>query len=98
MTSIQDTSSTLTAAEAQRRGRRSRMAIVESDHQDKTIKVRIDRSMKHPKYGKYMKRKSILHVHDEKNEAKAGDWVEIVECRPISKLKSWRLARVLRKA
>jgi small subunit ribosomal protein S17 len=98
MTSTQDTPAPSTASDAQRRGRRSRLAIVESDHQDKTIKVRIDRSMKHPKYGKYLKRKSILHVHDEKNEAKAGDWVEIVECRPISKLKSWRLARVLRKA
>ena len=96
MATMQDTQGTSTTTA--RVGRRSRMAIVEADHQDKTIKVRIDRSMKHPKYGKYLKRKSILHVHDEKNEAKAGDWVEIVECRPISKLKSWRLARVIRKA
>ena len=95
MATMQDTQAPSTTA---RTGRRSRTAIVEADHQDKTIKVRIDRSMKHPKYGKYMKRRSILHVHDEKNEAKAGDWVEIVECRPISKLKSWRLARVIRKA
>lgn len=96
MTTMQDTQASSTAPAA-RRGRRSRMAVVESDKQDKTIRVRIDRSMKHPKYGKYLKRRCILHVHDEKNEAKVGDVVEIVECRPISKLKSWRLAKVLRK-
>ncbi len=93
MTTMQDTQ----ASSATRRGRRSRMAVVEGDKQDKTIRVRIDRSMKHPKYGKYLKRRCILHVHDEKNEAKVGDVVEIVECRPISKLKSWRLAKILRK-
>lgn len=97
MTTMQDTQTSSAAPEA-RRGRRSRLAVVESDHQDKTIKVRIDRSVKHPKYGKYLKRRSMLHVHDEKNEAKAGDVVEIVECRPISKLKTWRLAKIVRKA
>lgn len=77
--------------------RRVRIAIVEGDKRDKTIKVRIDRLMKHPKYGKYLRRRSVLHVHDEKNEARVGDVVEIVECRPISKTKSWRLARVVRR-
>jgi small subunit ribosomal protein S17 len=98
MTTMQNTQASSTTATLNRTERRTRTAVVESDLQDKTIKVRIDRSMKHPKYGKYLKRKSILHVHDEKNEAKVGDVVEIVECRPISKLKSWRLARVVRAA
>jgi len=68
---------------------------VESDVRDKTIRVRIDRQLRHPKYGKQLRRKTILHAHDEKNEAKVGDRVEIVECRPISKTKSWRLSRLL---
>lgn len=82
----------------QRKGRRSRIAIVDTDKRDKTIKVRIDRLVKHAKYGKYQRRRSVLHVHDEKNEAKAGDVVEIVECRPISKTKSWRLSKIIRHA
>jgi len=98
MTTMPDTQDSSAMQAAARRERRTRTAVVEADRQDKTIKVRIDRSMKHPKYGKYLKRKSILHVHDEKNEAKIGDVVEIVECRPVSKLKSWRLARIVRKA
>lgn len=81
-----------------RKGRRTKIAVVESDRGDKTLRVRIDRLVQHPKYGKYQRRKSVLHVHDEKNEAKAGDVVEIMECRPISKTKSWRLVRVVRKA
>ena len=86
------------APEKARRGRRTRLAVVEGDSRDKTIKVRIDRLMRHTKYGKYLKRRSVLHAHDEKNEAKVGDVVEIEECRPISKTKSWRLAKILRKA
>ncbi|MFQ5500700.1 MAG: 30S ribosomal protein S17 [Phycisphaerae bacterium] len=81
-----------------RSARRSRIGVVESDARNKTIKVRIDRLMRHPKYGKYLKRKTILHAHDEKNEAICGDVVEIVECRPISKTKSWRLLKRVRKA
>jgi small subunit ribosomal protein S17 len=53
--------------------------------------------MRHPKYGKYLKRRIMLHAHDEKNEAKVGDVVEIMECRPLSKSKSWRLVNILRK-
>jgi small subunit ribosomal protein S17 len=54
-----------------------------------------DRLVRHPKYGKLLRRKTVLHAHDEKNEAKVGDRVEIVECRPISKTKSWRLSRLI---
>ncbi len=77
--------------------RRSRIGVVESDRCQKTIKVRIDRLMKHPKYGKYLRRRTTLQVHDERNEAHVGDVVEIMECRPLSKTKSWRLLRVVRK-
>lgn len=85
-------------AEVKRGPRRARIAVVESDQRDKTIKVRIDRLVKHAKYGKYQRRRSVLHAHDEKNEARKGDVVEIVECRPISKTKSWRLSRIVRRA
>ncbi|MBE7508174.1 MAG: 30S ribosomal protein S17 [Planctomycetia bacterium] len=81
-----------------RKARRARLAVVDSDSRDKTIKVRIDRLVKHAKYGKYQRRRSVIHVHDEQNEAKVGDVVEIVECRPISKSKSWRLSKVVRRA
>lgn len=81
-----------------RKWRRVRVGVVESDVRDKTIKVRIDRLNRHPKYGKYLKRRITLHAHDEKDEAKVGDVVEIMECRPISRTKSWRLIRIVRKA
>jgi len=64
----------------------------------KSIKVVIDYKVKHPKYGKYVKRSTKLGVHDEHDQARVGDLVEIAECRPYSKTKSWRLVRVLEKA
>lgn len=73
-----------------------RVGVVESDNRDKTIKVVMAYTLKHPKYGKYMRRRTKLHVHDETNEAKVGDTVEIMECRPYSKTKRWRLTRVVR--
>ena len=80
-----------------REHRRTKVAVVVADNRSKTIKVGIDRLQQHAKYGKYLRRQGVLHVHDEKNEAKTGDTVEIMECRPISKTKSWRLVRVVRK-
>ena len=65
---------------------------------DKSIKVAIDFRVKHPKYGKYIERRSKLSVHDEHNQAGVGDIVEIAECRPYSKSKSWRLVKVVEKA
>jgi small subunit ribosomal protein S17 len=59
--------------------------------------VEIPRLVKHPVYGKYIRRRTVCHVHDEKNESKLGDMVEIMETRPLSKTKSWRLIRVVRK-
>lgn len=75
-----------------------KVGIVESDKRDKTRKVAITFSVKHPKYGKYMRKRTVLHVHDEKNTSKKGDRVEIAECRPISKTKSWTVLRVLEAA
>ena len=69
-----------------------------SDRGDKTIRVEIEWTYKHPKYGKYLRKTTKFGVHDEKNEAKVGDTVEITECRPISKTKTWRLVKVVEKA
>ncbi len=72
-----------------------RVGVVESDARSKTRKVVINFLAKHPKYGKYMRKRTVLHVHDEQNVSKNGDIVEIAECRPISKTKSWTLVRVV---
>ncbi|MBE2894536.1 30S ribosomal protein S17 [Pasteurellaceae bacterium TAE3-ERU1] len=77
---------------------RSVQGRVISDKMDKSFTIAIERMVKHPLYGKFIRRTTKLHVHDENNEAKAGDWVEIRECRPISKTKSWTLVRVVEKA
>jgi small subunit ribosomal protein S17 len=72
--------------------------LVISNSGDKSIKVAIDFKIKHPKYGKYVRRRTKLGVHDERNEARTGDVVEVAECRPYSKTKSWRLVQVVQKA
>ena len=76
---------------------KTRRGVVVSKSGDKSIKVQYDYSVKHPMYGKYIKRRTKYGVHDENNEAGVGDTVEIKECRPISKSKSWRLIKVLKK-
>lgn len=76
----------------------ARIGVVESDKCDKTRKVVVNFLAKHPKYGKYLRKRTVLHVHDEGNESKAGDRVEVVPCRPMSKTKRWRLVRVVDKA
>lgn len=75
-----------------------KVGVVESDRRDKTRKVAIKYSVRHPKYGKYIRRRTILQVHDEENTSKQGDTVEIAECRPVSKTKSWVLVRVLKES
>jgi small subunit ribosomal protein S17 len=72
--------------------------VVISNSGDKSIKIAIDFKVRHPKYGKYVKRRSKLAVHDERNQAGVGDVVEVAQCRPHSKTKSWRLVRVVEKA
>ena len=86
------------AADLGRGFRRPEVGIVISDVRQKTITVEIKNLVKHPRYGKYMFRSTNLHAHDEKNEAKRGDRVEIVETRPISKQKRWRLVKVIERA
>jgi len=72
--------------------------VVVSKSGAKSIKIAIDYRVRHPKYGKIMKRRTKFGVHDENNLAGIGDVVEVAECRPYSKTKSWRLVRVLQKA
>ncbi|MFA5240055.1 MAG: 30S ribosomal protein S17 [Phycisphaerae bacterium] len=72
--------------------------VVISNSGNKSIKIAIDFKVKHPQYGKYIKHRTTLSVHDELNQAGVGDVVEVVESRPYSKTKSWRLVKVLEKA
>ena len=81
------------------RGKRLvKVGVVTSDKMNKTRRVEIPRLDKHPRYGKYIRRRTICHVHDEQNESRTGDTVEIMETRPMSKTKHWRLIRVVAKA
>ncbi len=75
-----------------------RIGVVSSAKMDKTITVLIERKLKHPIYGKFVKKSKKFFAHDEKNECKEGDTVKITETRPLSKNKSWRLVEVLEKA
>jgi len=72
-------------------------AAVVSRSGDKSVTVAIDYKVKHPKYGKYMRRRTKLAVHDEHNQSGVGDVVEIAQCRPRSKRKSWRLLKIVQK-
>lgn len=78
--------------------RRVYVGVVKSDKTDKTRRVEIPRQVRHPKYGKILRRKTVCHVHDERNESTLGDTVEIVECRPRSKTKTWELVRIVTKS
>jgi small subunit ribosomal protein S17 len=82
----------------QRKPRDKRTGVVVSTKGDKTIRVRFDFTIKHPKYNKYFRRSTNLATHDERNEAQIGDLVEVMACRPISRTKCWRLNRILRRA
>jgi len=81
-----------------RGNRRLEVGIVTSDKMDKTRRVEIPRLVKHPRYGKYIRRRTVCYVHDEKNESRTGDTVQIMETRPLSKQKTWRLVQVVKKA
>ena len=84
--------------EQQRKQKKTIRGEVVSRSGDKSIRIVLNYRVKHPVYGKYINRRTKLGVHDEKNEAQVGDVVEVVECRPMSKTKSWRLLRVVQKA
>lgn len=78
--------------------RKTRIGSVTSDKMDKTITVAVERKIKHPIYGKFLKKTTKFHAHDEKNESKKGDVVRIMETRPLSKTKKWRLVDIIEKA
>src|SRR5947209_9400739 len=82
---------------AERGQRRTATGVVTSDKMNKTRRVEIPRLVKHPRYGKYIRRRTICHVHDEQTESRHGDTVEIMETRPLSKTKHWRLSRIVTK-
>ena len=77
--------------------RKIRTGVVSSNKMDKTITVVVERKVKHPIYGKFVKKSTKFHAHDEKNECSIGDTVKIMESRPLSKTKRWRLVEVVEK-
>jgi small subunit ribosomal protein S17 len=83
---------------AQRGERKVRMGVVVSDRMDKTVIVRIESQKRHPLYGKTVRRTSKLAAHDEANEAHVGDVVRVMETRPLSKSKRWRVTEIVEKA
>ncbi len=87
-----------TTAPAKTTARRVLLGIVTRDKTTKTRRVEVERLVRHPKYGKFVKRRTVCYAHDEKNESHLGDTVEIIESRPISKLKRWELIKIVVKA
>ena len=87
-----------TQAQPARRLRRTLVGVVTRDKMNKTRRVEVARLVKHPRYGKYIKRRPICYAHDEKNETRNGDTVEIMETRPLSATKRWRVVEILEKA
>ena len=82
----------------ERKSRKTRIGIVSSNKMTKTITVSVERKVKHPIYGKFVKKTSSFHAHDEQNSAGIGDTVRIMETRPLSKTKRWRLVEIIEKA
>lgn len=82
----------------ERKSRKTRIGIVKSSKMTKTITVAVERKIKHPIYGKFLKKTTKFHAHDEENIAGAGDIVRIMETRPLSKTKRWRLTDIIEKA
>ena len=81
-----------------RKLRRTIIGVVTGDKMDKSITVTVERKVMHPKYGKFLKKSKKYHAHDEANDAKSGDLVKIMETRPLSKLKRWRLVDIVERA
>ena len=78
--------------------RRRLTGVVVSDKMDKTAVIKVERTVKHPLYGKYIKKSTKVHAHDPENKCKIGDRVSVEECRPLSKTKTWTLIEVVEKA
>ncbi|MBX2888223.1 MAG: 30S ribosomal protein S17 [Ferruginibacter sp.] len=77
--------------------RKTKIGVVSSNKMDKSITVKVERKIKHPLYGKFLKKTNSFHAHDEKNECNIGDTVKIMETRPLSKTKRWRLVEIIEK-
>lgn len=92
-----ENTNTVTTETIDRNLRKTRIGVVTSNKMTKTITVAVERKVKHPIYGKFVKKTSKFHAHDEKNEASIGDVVRIMETRPLSKLKRWRLVEIVEK-
>jgi small subunit ribosomal protein S17 len=86
------------AGDTERNERKVMRGTVTSNKMAKTLVVQVDRKVRHPLYEKFMPRRTKLYAHDEKGEAKVGDVVELAQTRPLSKLKRWRLVRIIQKA
>jgi len=86
------------SAEATRNFRKEKVGVVKSNKMEKSIVVAVERKVKHAKYGKFLNKTSTFVAHDEKNECSIGDTVRIMETRPLSKTKNWRLVEVIEKA
>jgi small subunit ribosomal protein S17 len=78
--------------------RKTRIGVVSSNKMNKTVVVAVERKVQHPIYGKFLKKTTRFHAHDEKNECSVGDVVRIMESRPLSKTKRWRLVEIVEKA
>ena len=89
---------TTTTTTVDRNLRKIRVGVVSSNKMDKTITVKVERKIKHPLYGKFLKKTTSFHAHDEKNECNIGDTVHIMETRPLSKTKRWRLVEIIERA
>lgn len=95
---MMDNTQNTEAAQAERGRRKTRIGKVVSNRMDKTVVVAIVRMVKHPLYKKYIKRTTRLYAHDEKNDAREGDTIRVVETRPLSKLKCWRVQDIIDRA
>lgn len=85
-------------SERERGRRKVRTGVVVSDRMDKTVVVEVERTFPHPLYGKTVRRSSKVYAHDEANEARVGDTVRVMETRPLSKLKRWRVVEIVERA
>jgi small subunit ribosomal protein S17 len=83
---------------SERGNRKTQIGVVVSDKMDKTVVVKVDRIVKHPVYNKYIRRSATYKAHDNENSCKAGDRVLIVECRPLSKDKRWKVRQIIEKS
>ncbi len=92
-----ETTETQAPTTGERNLRKIRIGVETSNKMDKTITVAVERKVKHPIYGKFLKKTTRFHAHDEKNECSIGDLVRIMETRPLSKLKRWRLVEIVEK-